>query len=273
MAWKEVGRYTLTQEWQVTEPILGDFFRVVSFADADNSTAFVSQQDGQGLIYTQTTIRASALPQPLPLSKPPALDARRLGFKLAPLSFPWTIRVDVLDEASVDIDLGDATLIAGPKGDTGDQGPPGEKGEPGTDGIPGPRGPAGPPGPSGTSDILERIALKEESNTFSKAQGVTPVDLSDANVIAVDATLSNTFAVLIKGDRQLQNPTGLEAGFVYNFHVKQDAVGGRKLSYGSIYKFGEDGEPSLSTAPNKTDWLAFQFIENELRFAGMKKGF
>ncbi|NJK40574.1 MAG: DUF2793 domain-containing protein [Acaryochloridaceae cyanobacterium SU_2_1] len=110
-------------------------------------------------------------------------------------------------------------------------------------------------------------------NVFTKTQTVEPVGLTDGSTIAVDGSLSNTFTITLGGNRTLGNPTNLQAGAVYNFHVSQDATGGRTLSYGTAYKFGADGAPTLSTLANEVDWLSFQTIGSDLRFAGIKNGF
>jgi hypothetical protein len=84
-------------------------------------------------------------------------------------------------------------------------------------------------------------------NTFTKAQGSTPVALTDGATINTDASLSNTFTATLGGNRTLANPTNLEVGFVYNWHVTQDGTGSRTLSYGSLFDWGTNGVPTLST--------------------------
>jgi hypothetical protein len=117
------------------------------------------------------------------------------------------------------------------------------------------------------------VPLLNAVGIFTKAQGSASVSLVDAATILVDAALSNTFLVTLGGDRTLGNPSSLQDGFVYNFHIKQDATGSRLLAYGSAFKFGAAGIPTLSTAANSTDWLSFQCVGTDLRFAGISKGF
>jgi Protein of unknown function (DUF2793) len=110
-------------------------------------------------------------------------------------------------------------------------------------------------------------------NIFTKAQGVTPVVLTDAATIAVDASLSNTFLATLAGDRTLANPTNLVSGFVYNLFVTQDSIGSRLLTFGNAYKFGTVGAPTLTPTANATDWLSFMCVGSSLLFAGVAKGF
>jgi hypothetical protein len=64
-------------------------------------------------------------------------------------------------------------------------------------------------------------------NTFTKAQIVAPVDLTDAATIAINAELSNNFEVLLTNavgaTRILGNPTNLHDGEIIN---KVDFISG-----------------------------------------------
>jgi Protein of unknown function (DUF2793) len=121
--------------------------------------------------------------------------------------------------------------------------------------------------------LSANVPLLSAVGIFTKAQGSASVALVDAASIVVDASLSNTFLVTLGGNRTLSNPSSLQDGFVYNFHVKQDATGSRLLTYGSVFKFGAAGAPLLSTAANASDWMSFQCVGTDLRFAGSSKGF
>jgi hypothetical protein len=109
-------------------------------------------------------------------------------------------------------------------------------------------------------------------NTFTRAQGSAPVALTDGATINTDASLSNTFTVTLGGNRTLANPTNLEVGFVYNWHVTQDGTGGRTLAYGTLFDWGTNGVPTLSTGVGTTDWISAQFIGGSLR-AVIAKGY
>jgi hypothetical protein len=121
--------------------------------------------------------------------------------------------------------------------------------------------------------LSANVPLLNIVNVYTKAQGSQSVALVDASTIATDASLSNTFTVTLGGNRTLGNPTNLQSGFVYNFHVTQDGTGSRLLTYGSAFKFGAAGAPTLSATAGATDWLSFQCIGSDLRFAGISKGF
>ena len=82
---------------------------------------------------------------------------------------------------------------------------------------------------------------------FTGSIGTTPVTLTDAATIAVDASLSNSFVVTLGGNRTLANPTGLKDGGTYHFLIKQDATGSRTLAFGSFFK---NAPPALVGTPN-----------------------
>jgi hypothetical protein len=92
------------------------------------------------------------------------------------------------------------------------------------------------------------------ANTFTQAQGVAKVTLTDAATIATDAELGNVFEVTLDGNRTLGLPTNLVSGFTYMWIIKQDAVtGSRTLAYNAIFKFPGGAAPTLSTGVGDVD--------------------
>jgi len=109
-------------------------------------------------------------------------------------------------------------------------------------------------------------------NTFTKAQGVAQVALTDGANIATDASLGNVFSVTLAGNRTLLNPTNLVAGFTYIWNIKQDATGSRTLAYGALFKFPGGAAPVLTTAANSIDSLQAVYDGTVLR-CSMTKDF
>lgn len=110
-------------------------------------------------------------------------------------------------------------------------------------------------------------------NTFTGAQAVTPVALTDAASIATDASLGNHFTVTLGGNRTLANPTNLVNGVILNFKVKQDGTGSRTLAYGSKFKWASGAAPVLSTAAGSTDYIsAHYFSDDDILVCGIIKG-
>lgn len=106
-------------------------------------------------------------------------------------------------------------------------------------------------------DVLADIA---GGNSFSGAQTVSFVALTDAATIATDASLSNHFAVTLAGNRTLANPTNMRDGGIYNWRIRQDGTGSRTLGYGNKFKWPGGTAPTLSTAANAIDRLTGQYI-------------
>jgi hypothetical protein len=86
------------------------------------------------------------------------------------------------------------------------------------------------------------------------------VSLTDAANIAwntSEAALAKNATVTLGGSRILDNPTGLLSGRTYNLIVKQDATGGRTLTFGSVFKWAGGTAPTLSTGANEIDIFTF----------------
>jgi hypothetical protein len=99
--------------------------------------------------------------------------------------------------------------------------------------------------------------------TFAKMVQ-TPVTLTDAATVAVDASLGNTFRLTmtsgIGSTRALGNPTNSTDGQMILIEVIQDGTGSRLLTYGTNYAFGTlVVSPTLTTTASKTDFLGFMY--------------
>jgi hypothetical protein len=124
------------------------------------------------------------------------------------------------------------------------------------------------------SGVDRVIVTLNRQNTFTRSQGSAISTLTDATTITVDGSLSNVFIVTLAGNRTLSNPTNLVAGFTYIFLIKQDATGSRTLTFGTNYKFGSDGTPTLSSSANAVDVLSAVALDtSNLLMLGIKRGY
>jgi len=89
-----------------------------------------------------------------------------------------------------------------------------------------------------------------------------PFNLTDGTTIAVDVSKSNNFRVILGGNRTLSNPTNCNFGQNFIVLVSQDATGGRKMGFGTAYRFGAD-VPSYdsSTVAGTRDYIGFKCVE------------
>jgi hypothetical protein len=94
-------------------------------------------------------------------------------------------------------------------------------------------------------------------NTWSGAQRLTPVALTDAATVAVDFALANNFTLTIGGNRTLGNPTNCVAGQGGQIVITQDGTGSRTLAYGSNWKFPGGTAPVLTTTAAAVDILSY----------------
>lgn len=104
----------------------------------------------------------------------------------------------------------------------------------------------------------------------------TTVQLSDASTVSVNAALGNIFRLTLGGNRTLGNPTNATDGQVLQFEIKQDATGGRTISFDTKYRFSTDlAQPTLSTGANKLDRILFIYRSTEDKFdcLAVNKGF
>jgi hypothetical protein len=104
------------------------------------------------------------------------------------------------------------------------------------------------------------------AQTFTAAQRGAYVTLTDAATIEVDLALGNQQQVTLGGNRTLGAPTNVVAGQSGVIRVVQDSPGSRTLAFNSIYKFPGGTAPTLTTAANSVDLLAYH-VESASRVA------
>lgn len=103
------------------------------------------------------------------------------------------------------------------------------------------------------------FALLGAAQSFTKAQAATVVTLTDAATVAVDASLSNKFRLVLGGNRTLGNPTGVLNGQDFSILVVQDGTGSRTLAYASNYRWPGGTAPTLTTTAGRADLLTFTY--------------
>lgn len=98
--------------------------------------------------------------------------------------------------------------------------------------------------------------------SFGGAMVQTPVTLTDATTIAVNAALGNTFRVTLTTSRTMGAPSNATDGQMILFSIKQPSSGGgATITWTSStggYEFGTDvTSPTLTTTNNKIDYVGF----------------
>lgn len=113
------------------------------------------------------------------------------------------------------------------------------------------------------------VAVLGTAQQYTRTHNFTATALTDGATVAWDLSQNQVAHVTLAGNRAMGNPTNIVAGAVYILIVKQDATGGRTLSFpfgtsgagNTGYRFAgatsASGAPTLSTGANKIDILTF----------------
>jgi hypothetical protein len=120
------------------------------------------------------------------------------------------------------------------------------------------------------------VAMRNVANTFTKANTVTPVTLTDAATVETDAALSNNFRVTLGGNRTLGNPTNPTDGQVITWEIIQDGTGSRTLTLDSKFALGSDiAAVVLTTTAGKRDFLSVIYNSSADKYfvRGFVKGY
>ena len=107
-------------------------------------------------------------------------------------------------------------------------------------------------------------AKTNANQSFSVAQRGSITALTDGATITPNFNNANNFSVTLGGNRTLANPTNLTAGQSGVIVITQDGTGSRTLAYGSYWKFPGGTAPTLTTAANSVDVLAY-YVESTTR--------
>lgn len=101
------------------------------------------------------------------------------------------------------------------------------------------------------------IAGLEKAQEYTKTQNFNATTLTDGASISWDASANQVTSVTLAGNRTLAAPTNMVDGGVYLLMVKQDATGGRTLSFNAVFKFTGGTAPTLTTTASAKDILIF----------------
>ena len=120
--------------------------------------------------------------------------------------------------------------------------------------------------------VVELTGVKADVvNSFTAAQRGSIVALTDGATITPDFAAGNNFSVTLGGSRTLANPTNQTAGQSGVIVVTQDGTGGRTLAFGSNWKFPGGTAPTLTTAANAVDVIAY-YVESSSRITARLVG-
>jgi len=115
-------------------------------------------------------------------------------------------------------------------------------------------------------------AKTDVAQDWTAQQSIGEVELTDGTTIAWDLDAAQEAKVTIAANRTLSNPTNQNDGGWYHVRVIQGTGGSRLLSYGTNYKFGDAGAPTLSIAVSAEDVLSFRSNGTYMQYMGASLG-
>jgi hypothetical protein len=108
--------------------------------------------------------------------------------------------------------------------------------------------------------------------SFSAAQRGTISALGNqSGTVTLDMATANNFSMTLTGGSTLANPTNLTAGQSGVIVITQDSTGSRTLAYGNNWKFPGGTAPTLTTAANSVDVIAY-YVESSSRITARLVG-
>jgi hypothetical protein len=117
------------------------------------------------------------------------------------------------------------------------------------------------------------LAQLDHVNTWTKQQKTKRTLFSGLSTISIDLDSNPKPSISLNQNATVNNPTNIKEGVTFVVAITQDGIGSRLITWGSKFKWGDDGEPTLSTLGNKTDILTFESDGVNLYLTNIKKGF
>ena len=131
-----------------------------------------------------------------------------------------------------------------------------------------------------TSTTVAGLGIAE---SFTAAQSFTPATLTYGATVSWNVSAAQKASLTLTGCATISAVTNIVAGTTYYLFVTQDATGSRLITWtttastAGTFDFGTAGAPTLSTAANTTDILAFEGVTigtfTRMRYLGIMKGF
>ena len=112
---------------------------------------------------------------------------------------------------------------------------------------------------SGALGFASYLLLSETTNGQTVTGGVRAniVALTDAANIAYDMDDGCNAAVVLAGNRTLDNPTNITVGQSGSIFIVQDGTGSRTLSFGNAFDFAGGTAPTLTTTASAVDRIDY----------------
>jgi hypothetical protein len=125
---------------------------------------------------------------------------------------------------------------------------------------------------AGKPQVNLRPRIYGQVGAFTKQQYAVAAALTiGGGNVAWNLDDAQVATLVLSSSATLQNPTNIKTGGQYTLIVTQ--TGSNTLSFGTAYKFGDAGAPSLSTSAGERDALVFLGFGTEMFLVGVSTGF
>jgi hypothetical protein len=104
------------------------------------------------------------------------------------------------------------------------------------------------------------VDITTQINSWGKPQLTPMLLVAYAPTVTLDFSLSSHFQITLNGAMALTIPTNIQAGQSGILRLVQDNIGGRLVTWDTIWNFGSVGQPGLSSA-SKADRIAYHVID------------
>ena len=112
-----------------------------------------------------------------------------------------------------------------------------------------------------------QFARRDASNVFTAGRNSSPwITVSEQPVTTIDAALGNHQRLTLTGNRAIAAPTNPVDGMPLVLQVKQDATGGRTLTWDSVFVFENGLPPTLASGANGVDLFIMIYDSSTTRW-------
>lgn len=124
------------------------------------------------------------------------------------------------------------------------------------------------------SQVIAGTSASTLVTPAAAAQSLATFSLIDAPIITWDMSQIINAFVTLGGNRTIAAPTNPVLGRRYGLFLAQDATGSRTVTWNASFFWGAAGTPTLTTTPNKTDWVDMICVSTSpVFYSVINKGF
>ncbi len=114
--------------------------------------------------------------------------------------------------------------------------------------------------------------VNNTSQGWTLQQYIARAVVADGATINWDLDIQSVGKVTLTDNRTVAAPTNQKDGGIYSLRIIQDGTGSRTLTWNAVFKFGNAGQPALSSAANAEDIVSFESDGTNMAMVGFVGG-